>query len=165
LLASLAVLSICLALGVPAFSDIVLDNQMAAATNALMRSVRLGWEQAQNRLGEIAVCGSPDGQRCGNSTDWRDGWLVFANADRNSPVQVDAGDPVLETALRDRSIAIRSNRLAYVMRPVPFRSTNGTLVLCDRRGPLKARAVIVSYTGRPRVSNRDALGKPLSCPP
>lgn len=165
LLAAVAVLSVCLAIGVPAFSDFVLDNRLAAATNSLMRSVRLGWETAQNRLGEVVVCGSVDGQHCSNTSDWRAGWLVFANLDRRSPAQVDPGDEVLSVAPGDSSIAVQSNRSAYVLRPVPYRSTNGTIVLCDRRGPPKARAVIVSYTGRPRVADRDAQGRTLTCGP
>jgi hypothetical protein len=36
-------------------------------------------------------------------------------------------------------------------------------VFCDRRGPPAAKAVIVSYTGRPRIDQVDADGKPLVC--
>jgi type IV fimbrial biogenesis protein FimT len=165
LLAVLGVLSVCLALSIPAFNDLVLDDRMAAATNALVRSLRLGWEQAQHRLGEVVLCGSPDGRRCNDSGEWPGGWLVFANLDRVAPPQVDPGEPVIDVARRDGAITVRSNRSAYVLRPVPYRSTNGTIVLCDRRGPSKARAVIVSYTGRPRVSSRDPQGHSLVCPP
>jgi hypothetical protein len=57
---------------------------------------------------------------------------------------------------------IVSNRPFYELRPAG-RSTNGTVVFCDRRGAAAARAVIVSFTGRPRVDTRDADGRPLRC--
>jgi hypothetical protein len=41
---------------------------------------------------------------------------------------------------------------------------NGTIVFCDARGSAHARAIIISHTGRPRVAQRDADGKPLRCP-
>jgi type IV fimbrial biogenesis protein FimT len=57
---------------------------------------------------------------------------------------------------------ITSNRPYYEFR-VGRRSTNGTVVFCDRRGTAAARSVIVSYTARPRVADRDADGRPLQC--
>ena len=41
--------------------------------------------------------------------------------------------------------------------------TNGTTIFCDGRGAPAAKAVIVSYTGRPRVDRVDADGRPLHC--
>jgi hypothetical protein len=41
---------------------------------------------------------------------------------------------------------------------------NGTVTFCDTRGPAAARAVIISYTGRPRVSDRGPGRRPLVCP-
>jgi type IV fimbrial biogenesis protein FimT len=55
-----------------------------------------------------------------------------------------------------------SNRPYYEFRP-GRRSTNGSIVFCDGRGAVAARAVIVSYTGRPRVARVDAEGRPLKC--
>jgi len=57
---------------------------------------------------------------------------------------------------------VTSNRPYYEFRP-RRRSTNGTTVFCDRRGSAAAKAVIVSYTGRPRVDRVDADGRPLRC--
>jgi hypothetical protein len=37
------------------------------------------------------------------------------------------------------------------------------VVFCDRRGAAAAKAVIVSYTGRPRVDRLAPDGKPLQC--
>jgi type IV fimbrial biogenesis protein FimT len=58
---------------------------------------------------------------------------------------------------------ITANRRSFAFRPFEIRSTNGTLIFCDRRGPEFARAVIISYTGRPRTYPAAGLGKPFSC--
>ena len=57
---------------------------------------------------------------------------------------------------------ITANRASFQFRPFFWRSTNGTVTFCDERGVAAARAVIVSYTGRPRVSDRGP-GRALTC--
>jgi type IV fimbrial biogenesis protein FimT len=56
------------------------------------------------------------------------------------------------------------NRIRFSYRPFGRRSTNGTVTYCDDRGADAARAVIVSYTGRPRTASLAPGGKPLRCP-
>ena len=58
---------------------------------------------------------------------------------------------------------ITSNRPAYSFRPVHQGLVNGTLLFCDREGGAAARAIIISPTGRPRVSRRDSDNRPLHC--
>ena len=65
--------------------------------------------------------------------------------------------------LDEISGSIVGNRPYFDFRPIMRRSTNGTLVFCDERGPAAARAVIVSYTGRPRVDTVAADGARLVC--
>ena len=43
-------------------------------------------------------------------------------------------------------------------------ATNGTLVYCDRRREAAARALVISYTGRPRVAAEGPAGRDLDCP-
>ena len=61
-------------------------------------------------------------------------------------------------------LRLYANRDAFVMRPFGLRNTNGTLIWCDKRGAADARAVIVSFTGKPRSSLTTASGLPLNCP-
>jgi hypothetical protein len=64
----------------------------------------------------------------------------------------------------DKHIDLRANRNAVIYWPVALAGTTASFVFCDERGARAARAIIVSQTGRPRVSARDAAGKPLRCP-
>ena len=45
-----------------------------------------------------------------------------------------------------------------------LRATNGTFVVCDEAGRVPPRALVVSYTGRPRVAMETPRGEPYSCP-
>jgi type IV fimbrial biogenesis protein FimT len=58
---------------------------------------------------------------------------------------------------------VNANRATLSFRPFGQMGVTATLTFCDQRGSTAARAVIVSQTGRPRVSDRNSAGKPLSC--
>ena len=163
-LAVLALFAIFASLAVPAFGNLLLENRMVAATNELLRGIHLAFTRAQAELTDVVLCRSTDGQQCAPAGDWGSGWIVFVNRDRDNPVRVDGGEPVLAVARPAAGLTISSNRAAFVLRPAPYRATNGTVVLCDRRGVAAARAVILGYNGHPRVSRRSASGSALTCP-
>lgn len=164
LLVAVAVAAVLLGTGVPALRGLVLDARLASATNALVHAVHLARQAAWHRARDVVVCRSTDGARCAAPGDWSSGWIVFENRDGDDPPAVDATEPLLHVTGPLGPARIGSNRRAYVLRPWALRATNGTVVFCDERGVAAARAVIVSYTGRPRVSRRQAGGQPLTCP-
>ena len=53
-------------------------------------------------------------------------------------------------------ILIVANRRGFTLRSTELRATNGTLIICDARERAEARAIVVSYNGRPRVAWRDS---------
>lgn len=166
LLCSLAVAGIVLGLGVPTFQTFALDSRRTADINAFVLAIQLARSEAGKRGRTVVVCNSPDLVRCGEpGTSYASGWIVFVNEDGVRPPNRSAGEPLLYAHLPEIAGSITSNRELYEFRPFRKRSTNGTVTFCDRRGALAARAVIVSYTGRPRVSSRDAGNRPLACVP
>ena len=84
---------------------------------------------------------------------------------RETAPQVLPPGSILYRSRGQAGLSIRSNRTRFVFRPFRGRSTNGTLVVCDRRGSIAARAVIVNNIGRPRLSAAASNGDPLACPP
>jgi type IV fimbrial biogenesis protein FimT len=88
--------------------------------------------------------------------------MVFVNLDDELPLRRSPAEPLLYIHTPELNGTIVGNRPYYEFRP-GRRSTNGTTVFCDSRGAAAARAVIVSYTGRPRVDSRDGDGRPLRC--
>lgn len=159
----IAIAAVLAGLAVPSFSRLVYDSRRAAALNAFIGSVQLARSEAAKRAGDVVLCKSAGTQSCSATGEWDPGWLVFANIDRDSPAQVDADEPILHVGMPLPAARVSANRDALVFRPLDQASTNGTVVFCDARGPEHARAVIVSPSGRPRISATDAQGRPLEC--
>ncbi len=150
MLLSLAVGAVLLALAAPLYTGLVHDARMTSAVNAFVHGIHVARHQSQALGADLVLCRSSSGEQCTPGTPWRDGYLVFVNRDRDSPPRVDSGEPILQRS-GPFDGAILANREVFVFRPYGLRSVNGTITLCDRRGQGAARAVIVSYTGRPRA--------------
>jgi type IV fimbrial biogenesis protein FimT len=160
LLCTLAIAGVALGTGVPAFSTFLLDARLTADVNSWVLAVQLARSEAAKRGRPVIVCQTLDTRRCGG-TDLA-GWMVYANLDDQYPPERSAAEPLLYAHTAEHTGTTVNNRLYYEFR-VGRRSTNGTIVFCDRRGAAAARAVIVSYTGRPRVDRRDGDRRPLLC--
>lgn len=89
--------------------------------------------------------------------------MVFVNRDSDEPPARDRGEKRLFFYPGWTNGRITSNRVAYSFRPYRQTVVNGTILFCDSRGPEHARAIIISHTGRPRISRRDASNKALRC--
>ena len=164
LLTALCVVAVLTTAAAPSFQTLYLNSRRTAAVNGFIHTVFLARSEAIKRGQVVSVCRSSDGQRCELGGDWSTGWIVFVNNDRDEPPERDAADEVINRSRRWPGGSITSNRRAYSFRPVSQLGVNGTIVFCDSRGSAQARAVIISHTGRPRVAQRDADGKPLRCP-
>ena len=156
LLYAVAIAAVVLGLGVPALRDIALDAKRLAAVHSLVGSVRFARTEAQKRRRTIVLCASFDLQSCAGVSDFTSGWIVFENTDGDQPPQRAAGERLLRVERPSLAGTAAANRAAFEFRPFPRRSTNGTIDYCDPRGDPQSRAVIVSYTGRPRIA--DATG-------
>lgn len=163
LIITLGLLSVLTATAVPAFTEILLESRMTRQVNGLVHGVHLAKQSAHMRLAEVVLCKSPDGQSCGHGGKWHDGWLLFVNSNRDHPPIVGDDEPRLASGGYWTGGKMTANRNFFVFRPGSYRSTNGTFVFCDRRGADAARALIVSYTGRPRTNRRAPGGRPLIC--
>jgi type IV fimbrial biogenesis protein FimT len=164
LLISLAVGAVLLALGVPAFTGLVLDARQTAAVNRFIHGMHVARHEALKADAEVVVCRSLSGRQCDHQGTWDTGLIVFVNRDRDYPPRVDAGEPIVQVETGFQLHPILANRSAFVFRPWGLRSVNGTLTFCDRRGTASAKAVVVSYTGRPRATSAAAANGALKCP-
>jgi type IV fimbrial biogenesis protein FimT len=147
----------------PAVQAFVLDGRRIADVNGFVLAVQTARSEAQKRGHPVVLCRSQDAAACDHDAPPSAGWIVFVNTDDVRPPQRSASEPLLLAHEPEIAGAITANRAYFEFRPYRQRSVNGTVVFCDRRGPAAARAVIVSYTGRPRVDSKDAAGKPLRC--
>ena len=142
----------------PALGDLFLDARRTRVLNELLRALHLARVESLRTGAEVSVCASRDRQACTDDRlAWSDGWMVVAGGSSEPSrilLRYAAGVPA----------SVGGNRHAFTYRPHVRRATTGTLTYCDRRGPESARAVIVSHTGRPRISATTASGSPLVCP-
>ena len=111
----------------------------------------------------VSLCPSVDGLRCQPGRDWSTGWLMFENTDRDEPPRRDADEPLLQAHVVGENVRIMANRRGFTLRATHKRATNGTFVVCDRAARATPVALVVSYTGRPRVTRETRRGDPYSC--
>lgn len=140
ILAALTVSAIAVLLAQPVVSTGMLNLQRSTTINGLIRSLHFARRTAAENGRDTIVCSSRDGRRCGAAEDWSPGWIVH-----DGPT-----GPDLYRSRGQAGLSIRSNRTQFVFRAFRGRSTNGTLVICDRRGSSAARAIVVNNIGRPR---------------
>jgi type IV fimbrial biogenesis protein FimT len=159
-----AVAGIVLAFGVPSLRTLALDSARTANVNAFVIAVQLARSESFKRGRPVIVCKTADGVHCaGDELRYDSGWMVFVNEDDVIPPSRSAGEALLFRHVPRPGVRITSNRAVFEFRPYRRRSTNGTVTFCDQRGDAGARAVIVSYTGRPRTSGRAPGNRPLVC--
>jgi type IV fimbrial biogenesis protein FimT len=163
LLACLAVMAVLAAWGIPSFAALARDSARTREVNQFVQAVYLARSEAIKRNGVVSLCPSPNGSTCSPATRWDGGWLVFVNADHDSPAARDGGEELLRVYEPWDAGRILSNRTTLSFRPFGQVGVTATVTFCDDRGAAAARAVIISQTGRPRVSSRNASGGALSC--
>jgi type IV fimbrial biogenesis protein FimT len=163
LLCTLSIAAVALTAGIPAFRSFLLDARLTADVNGWVLAVQIARSEAAKRGRPVIVCKTDDTWRCGGSDLPGDaGWMVYVNVDDEYPPRRSPSEPLLYVHDLKITGTVISNRPYFEFR-VGRRSTNGTTVFCDQRGAAAAKAVIVSYTGRPRVDRVDADRRPLAC--
>ncbi|MCJ7557053.1 MAG: GspH/FimT family pseudopilin [Gammaproteobacteria bacterium] len=160
LLVSVCIVAILVSQALPAFGTLMWNQRRVAASNDLVASLHLARSEAIKRAQLVVLCplGAP-GTCLQRTGEWPNGWMVFVNLDRDDPPRRDPDEPIVRENPAPHGVLVQANRVAFVMRPVGVRSTNGTVSFCDPEGRRDGRAVVVSYTGRPRTSDRN-----LRCP-
>lgn len=155
LLATLGIAAIIGGAAAPVFSNLLLDSRMNAAIATTMHAVNLARQFSATRSEVIRLCGSDDEQDCSGRPDWSAGLLLADNGNRIRQSLLLAGGA--------GAPRIRSNRAILSFEGGSGFATPATLTVCDRRGARAARAVIISRSGRPRTSDRDASDRALTC--
>lgn len=163
LLMTIAIAAMLLTLGLPSFGALKARNAQRVEINALFHAVHLARKGSIMRKQVVSLCPTADGASCSPGRDWSDGFLVFENSDRDEPPELDDDEILLYRHLASPAVKITANRRGFTLRATFLRATNGTLVVCDRAGRVQPRALVISYTGRPRVADRTPQKTPYSC--
>ena len=166
LMITLAVAAILATVAVPSMRPLLLNHRMATLINVLAAHLNLGRSESILRNRQVVLCASSDGRRCALKAEWGKGWIMFVDKDYDKARDID------ERLLRVHAGLPAGLSLHYAgfgsNRYLTFRSTgmtgvNGTFTFCDDRGARAARAIIISKTGRARLSRYKAGGNHLVC--
>lgn len=160
-LITLLVVAMLVATAVPAMRELILNARLTAAVNDFVHAVHLARQESQKRSQQVELCPRSAPPGCGPGADWSNGWQVTAIAGAG------AGPPefyVLRSSKAPAGLLVAANRRGFTFRPFTLRDTNGTVRFCDERGTRSARAVVISPTGRPRVSLAKEADINIRCP-
>jgi len=173
LLIVIAIAAIIAQLSLPEFSDVMKNNRSTANINELQTSLGFARTEAVMHNSTVVLCKSRNGTACQDSgDDWTDGWIVFADSNRDGAVS--KGEKIfnVQGQLEESfTLTFTPTRVSYVGTGLVTAGQNGTYKLCDDRGARYAKGVIISATGRPRLAIdsdnsgvvEDASGKDLVC--
>jgi type IV fimbrial biogenesis protein FimT len=159
LMVVLAVTSILLMAGIPAFTSFIHNARLTGTANGLLSSMYLARSEAIKRSSRAVVCPSVAGSACSSDGQWDQGWIVFHDANNNGAV--DSGEAVILRHQRVPGLSVTGN--SPVQDYVSYSPTGaakrlsgafqaGTLTLCNESDPDNSRQIIISITGRPRVA-------------
>lgn len=140
----------------------LLDRQLAtaainAATNHTLAALQAARQQALSTGHAITVCPSPDGRRCGFGGTR---WLTFENRPGGLDTTLDADDRLLQQWDVPAGVQAYGTRGYALYQPATRSAATLTFSFCHRAHPQLWRSVIVSQTGRPRVSRPSPASSP-----
>jgi len=149
LLVTMAIVAILLSAGVPAFKNYSWNLRMKTALDSLQTDLVLARRQAINLNTQTVTCPSQTPGTCSGTTDWHNGWIVFA--DLNTDRQRQTGEPLLKQSSAVEFVNIFSPASRSYVRFYPNGSAPGsnmTIRFCDDRGAQFASKISVSNSGR-----------------
>ena len=161
LLIALAVASILLGIGVPAFSGFANDMRLTSFSNALHAEITLARSEAVRRGRRVTLCTSDDGQTCKAGVGWNAQWLMFV--DDNGNAQLDGNEEVIRSLAPSVKglIAFGNGSMAQYVSYVPIgttRAVTGALQMGSIRvcGNEHQRRIVINAVGRVRIERAAA---------
>lgn len=166
LLMALAVLAVLAAIALPNLSAALAASHAAAARSALLTTMVQTVQRAALSGQHVVTCSGNPQQGCSGAVDWSAGWIAFV--DGNQSRQLDDGERLLiQQPALDARVRLTSSRGRTRLITQPsggVAGSNVTFVLCDSRGPSRARALILSNAGGLRDDRPSAERLQNACP-
>ncbi len=87
LMVTVAIVAILSAIALPSFTTSIRNSRLASTTNEFIAAVNLARSEAVKSNRGSRICASSNGSTC--STDWSQGWIVWADANGNGTPQAE----------------------------------------------------------------------------
>src|SRR5262249_38304731 len=153
LLAVLAISALLAALASPSFGELRRSAGVTSSANQMLWALHYARSSSLVRNVPAAVCLSADGASCLTSAAATgSGWLVFYDLERTLPPQISGTDELLRSVQLPPGFTVHGTRSGVTFWPASHSGTTATFTICPDRGRPEGRAIVVSQTGRPRVS-------------
>lgn len=163
---TMVIVAVLASLAVPSYDRLIKEGRKSSELKNFLGSLFMARSEAVKRGLRAVVCTSTNGASCDNSANWDSGWIVFI--DTNSNDTLDSGEQVIHVgaALDNGSSLIGTTNVATMIR---YQSNgdsleSGSFTFCDSRGASEAEAILLTASGRPKISETGACGGTLSCP-
>ena len=142
---------------------LIQENRMVSEINRFVTVLQLARNASVTQGRRIVLCPSADGENCGNSSEWNNGWILFQSDNRER----DANEPLIQigSPLQSGIKLHASNHRKRIVYQQDGSSggTNSSFTFCDSRGMAKPRVICLSNTGRPRLTRTRCNRKPIDC--
>jgi len=158
LMITLGIVAILVAVGVPGFRSVIMDNRMVSQANLLVTSVNVARSNAVKYQRNAAVCSSTNHDAavptCSGATDWSTGWIVWVDKDRDGAT--DANEIIsVNGPLNDASTLTSTAAVGFAYDSRGFGILGGDdLMLCDDRTGETGRRIRINAAGRTNVSRQ-----------
>jgi type IV fimbrial biogenesis protein FimT len=166
LLVTLALTLTLLGIGIPSLQSLAAGSRQTAEINSFVRHLKLARSEAVKSGRDHVLCPSADLIHCQDGSAWQQGFILFEDVNEDGERGMD--EPLNHINRPTRQIGI--DMLSTEGRThITFRAdgrsagSNLTLTFCDLAGAVPPKAVILSNSGRARISPTDPDGNPLSC--
>ncbi len=176
LIITIAVFGILVAVAAPSFTAFIDSSRRAGEVNVFSGALSYARSEAIKRNSTVSVCARTSGlETCSGGNDWNNGWLVFDDADSDGVIDagellrvfnpIAAGSAVTEISGNATSVLTYRGSGFITVARAEFR-------YCGNRGAMDARAIILSKTGRARLSvdsdsnniHENFAGADITCP-
>lgn len=168
LLIVLTIVGIFGMIAVPGFLQTIQDNRLTAQANDMLGALYFARSEAIKLNDDVQLCRSNNQTSC-TASSYADGWIIWNDADEDGAVATSEiirvggaleGGNVVYHSLTDAA-AVATNTVTFTSRGLS--SAQGTWQICDSRGASEAKAVVLSLSGRAKVSETLANGGALTC--
>ena len=159
LLAALAIGAILLMLAVPVLSRQRAEAAVRVAADRTVAALHLAREQALATGHSQTVCPSADASRCAFGPS---GWMLFENLPGGSDSRRETTEAVVQQWRLPQGVVVTGTRGYATYQPGTSAASTLTFNFCFASVPAARRSVIVSQSGRARITHPGA-GTPPPC--
>jgi type IV fimbrial biogenesis protein FimT len=161
LLVALAVLAILAGMATPGLQRLLAEAAVGAAANQTLSGLAVARRTALTTGQSCTLCPTRDLTNCGFGGNL---WMMFANQPGGAEGRREPGEALLKQWPLPRRIRVSGTRGYATYLPQPRAASTLTFTFCHEAQPSLRRSVVVSQTGRARISVPASTRLPTSCP-